>query len=523
MDRTFNIKSKYILFIFLAIMNFIFAIIINIYQTNKFNVNADQPLGFCNVRLASNDYVNIQDYTNLANKAKDICNQYSEKISNLVEFNYHPSSIQFIVFSYNHDKNKAAEYGYNYSAYSLNKIIYINYDQYSIDSEFQINLSGVLIHEMTHNFQNYNNTNSFNSWITEGMATYVDKKILNHEPICNQDDNAKSGYGCSARFFYFIELKYNPNVVQQINKKMESGTYSDNDFYDYTKVSFNGSKTLTQLIAEFEQYKYSSLPTPTPVPSDIQPPTVPNITAKVQGQNNIILAWTASIDNVGVAGYEIYNADTGISINNTTGTTWTVTGAKCNASHNYYVKAYDMAGNKSSNSNIISIVSKPCLINDAQSPTKPIGIAAISTNCHDIKLTWIASTDNVGVAGYDIYNAIDNKIITTANTTSYSFNNLLSNTDYNYYIKAHDQTGNYSDKSDNITAKTIACTTSVPPYPIENISIKNNSTKTYSTSNIDDLVSTGSSLWFNILIAILLSAGLGYLLFRNEIWKKNSK
>jgi hypothetical protein len=39
-------------------------------------------------------------------------------------------------------------------------------------------------------------------------------------------------------------------------------------------------------------------------------------------------------------------------------------------------------------------------IGDTQPPTAPTGLAATATSMSQIALTWMASTDNVGVTGY---------------------------------------------------------------------------------------------------------------------------
>jgi hypothetical protein len=69
-----------------------------------------------------------------------------------------------------------------------------------------------------------------------------------------------------------------------------------------------------------------------------------------------------------------------------------------------------------------------------------------------INLSWTASTDNVGVAGYKIYqNNI--QIGTTANT-SYQSTGLKASTSYSYRVAAYDAAGNTSTKSLGVTAKT---------------------------------------------------------------------
>lgn len=61
-------------------------------------------------------------------------------------------------------------------------------------------------------------------------------------------------------------------------------------------------------------------------------------------------------------------------------------------------------------------------IDDAQPPTVPTNLAASALTSTSLTLTWQASTDNVGVAGYDIYNG-STKIGSTTGTT-YNFTGL---------------------------------------------------------------------------------------------------
>jgi chitodextrinase len=254
----------------------------------------------------------------------------------------------------------------------------------------------------------------------------------------------------------------------------------------------------------------------TPAPTDTQAPTSPsNLTAETSGSNQIVLSWTASTDNVGVVGYEIYNADTNQLINTTNTPNYTVTGSVCDTEYKFYVKAYDAAGNKSANSNTVSYNSISCLAADTVAPSTPSNVIASSTTCHQIGLSWQASLDITGdstydlnhigmvATGYDIYNANDNKLITTTNNNFYTFDGLNENSNYSYYVKAHDAAGNSSAKSDNASLKTQVCSSNQPK-----------TTDTSSSSNITKLVSTGNKLWLNILVALLISALVSFFLFR---------
>lgn len=83
---------------------------------------------------------------------------------------------------------------------------------------------------------------------------------------------------------------------------------------------------------------------------DTQAPTAPsNLTTAVVSSNQINLNWTASTDNVGVAGYQVFRG--GTQVGTPTGTTFNDTGLSASTAYSYTVKAVDAAGNLSANSN----------------------------------------------------------------------------------------------------------------------------------------------------------------------------
>lgn len=95
---------------------------------------------------------------------------------------------------------------------------------------------------------------------------------------------------------------------------------------------------------------------------------------------------------------------------------------------------------------------------DMTAPTAPAGLAASAVSQSQINLTWSASTDNVGVAGYRIYR--DGTAITTTKGTSYQDVNLTASTSYSYTVRAYDTAGNESANSNSAAA-----TTFNPPAP----------------------------------------------------------
>ncbi|HSD22658.1 MAG TPA: Ig-like domain-containing protein, partial [Anaeromyxobacter sp.] len=97
---------------------------------------------------------------------------------------------------------------------------------------------------------------------------------------------------------------------------------------------------------------------------------------------------------------------------------------------------------------------------DTSPPTVPTGLAATAVSSSQINLTWNASTDDVGVTGYDVFR--DGVAITTVGTNAYSNSGLAAGTTYVYAVRARDAAGNVSALSATASATTLA-PDSVPP------------------------------------------------------------
>lgn len=97
---------------------------------------------------------------------------------------------------------------------------------------------------------------------------------------------------------------------------------------------------------------------------------------------------------------------------------------------------------------------------DTQAPSIPGTPAATVVSSSQINLSWGASTDNVGVAGYQIYRNTNR--LTNVTTTSWSDTGLAPGTLYSYTIAAYDAAGNVSAQSSPGSATTAAIDT-VPP------------------------------------------------------------
>lgn len=96
---------------------------------------------------------------------------------------------------------------------------------------------------------------------------------------------------------------------------------------------------------------------------------------------------------------------------------------------------------------------------DTQAPSAPSGLRVTATTSSSVSLAWNASSDNVGVTGYNIFRGTTAAGTTTANT--FNVTGLAASTTYSFTVRATDAAGNVSAASAAVSATTQ--TGSTPP------------------------------------------------------------
>ncbi|MEP6893053.1 MAG: fibronectin type III domain-containing protein [Gaiellaceae bacterium] len=190
--------------------------------------------------------------------------------------------------------------------------------------------------------------------------------------------------------------------------------------------------------------------------TDTLAPTTPgNLTATAASQTSISALWSPSFDNVGVNGYDVFLNDKKIGSTPLTG--YTFSGLACGTNYTLGIAAYDAAGNHSPRASVVAATSA---CPDLQAPSPPSNLTKTGTSETNVFLSWSASTDNVGVVGYDIYRN-GSKLGNTA-STSYSFDGLACGTTYTLGVAAYDAAGNHSAVA-SLNAATSACSSASDP------------------------------------------------------------
>ena len=183
--------------------------------------------------------------------------------------------------------------------------------------------------------------------------------------------------------------------------------------------------------------------------NDTQAPSAPtNLTSTGTTANSASLSWTASTDNIGVTGYNIYVNGTFHST--VTGTAATVSGLASGTTFSFYVVATDASGNTSPQSNTVQATT----ITDTQAPTAPTNLAVNGTTNNSASLNWTAATDNIAVTGYSIY--VDGTFHSTVTGTTATVSGLSASTTYSFYVIANDAANNTSPQSNTATGTTTA-------------------------------------------------------------------
>lgn len=246
------------------------------------------------------------------------------------------------------------------------------------------------------------------------------------------------------------------------------------DSYNASLVGlrFSTSNTVTPNIAEqtaYNDFASTLLSKGQTTNVDITAPTVsitsPTSSATVKGTAQTTA--TAS-DSVGVSKAELY-------VNNVLKQTVAGTGPFAasidttayanNVQIEIVWKAYDAAGNVGV-ANVKAVVNNP----DTTAPTTPANLVVTSNLYNSVQLSWGASTDNVGIANYQIKRG--GVVIAVVPGTSLTFTDdtVSAGTAYSYQVQAADAANNLSALSNSASASTPQAPDTQAPTAPANVS-----------------------------------------------------
>ena len=278
---------------------------------------------------------------------------------------------------------------------------------------------------------------------------------------------------------------------------------------------------------------------------DTTAPTVPTgLTATAASTTSVTTKWTASTDNVAIAGYDLYRDGVLlVSLGNVL--TSTDSAVVAGSTHTYAVRSRDTSGNTSALTTAVSvttpfptpdttITASPVALTNSTSasfsfastinpatftckldtaaaaactspkaltalaggshtftvyatanalsdptpatftwnvdvtlPSTPTGLTATAASTTSVTTKWTASTDNVAIAGYDLYR--DGVLLVgLGNVLTYTDNAVLGGTTHAYAVRSRDTAGNPS-----VLSAAVSVTT---PLPVPNTTITSSPT-----------------------------------------------
>ncbi|HVW23597.1 MAG TPA: Ig-like domain-containing protein [Candidatus Saccharimonadales bacterium] len=215
---------------------------------------------------------------------------------------------------------------------------------------------------------------------------------------------------------------------------------SVNSDYSYTISAFDAAANTSAQSATFSASSST----------DTTPPTIPaNLRlANPVRDNAIDLTWDASTDDVAVTGYKIYRD--GNLVGTSPSASFTDSGLQPTTQYTYTVKAYDAANNNS----VASAALQPTTAFDTTTPTVPTSLRTTAATDNTISLAWDAASDNIQVAGYNVYR--DGHLVTSTSGTTFTDSGLSVSTHYSYTVEAYDESSNVSGQSGALDGSTIA-------------------------------------------------------------------
>jgi chitodextrinase len=98
---------------------------------------------------------------------------------------------------------------------------------------------------------------------------------------------------------------------------------------------------------------------------------------------------------------------------------------------------------------------------DTQAPTAPTNLQATASGLMRVDLSWNASSDNVGVTGYEVYRG--GTLVATTTIPGYTDSSVAAGGTYTYQVKARDAAGNRSALSNSKTVTMPGTTLKLPP------------------------------------------------------------
>jgi chitodextrinase len=254
-------------------------------------------------------------------------------------------------------------------------------------------------------------------------------------------------------------------------------------------------------------------PSPVLAAKDRSAPTTPtNLHATAIGTTSVTLAWNPSTDNSGSVRYRIQMVSTSLAME-TSQTSLTWTSLSTNRTYSFYVFAFDRSGNKSANSNTVTVTTQA----DTTPPTAPV-LSGSVLSPSQVRLNWTASTDDTQwwSLTYQVFvNGSPASHVNWDGERTVRIRHLAPATSYTFTVQARAVSGTTS-MSNEVTLTTEPSSDTVPPTAPTNLHLVSDQGGgefylgwTQSTDDVDPQHAIEYEIYVNgVLSPLAVSAGV---------------
>lgn len=188
--------------------------------------------------------------------------------------------------------------------------------------------------------------------------------------------------------------------------------------------------------------------------ADTTPPSTPTLTASGTTQTSTNLSWTASTDNVGVTGYDVFQGST-LAATVTT-TTYNATGLTAGTAYTFSIKAKDAAGNTSASSNVVNVTTSSTSVSYCASQGNSVADEKIAN-------VQFASINNpsTGGTGYTDFTSISTNVTRGSSYTisiTPQWTSSVYSEGYSVWID-YNKDGDFTDAGEQVFTKAASSAT----------------------------------------------------------------
>lgn len=178
-------------------------------------------------------------------------------------------------------------------------------------------------------------------------------------------------------------------------------------------------------------------------PASAAPVMVGSLAISGVTSSGFTATWSAATDDVAVTGYE-YSIDGGATyadLGSASQTTKTFTGLAASTTYQVMVRAYDADANRATP---ISAMATTLASADTTAPTMNGALTVSATTSSGFTVNWLAASDNVGVASYELSINGGTSYASVGNVLTSTQTGLADATSYQVRVRAVDISGNKS-------------------------------------------------------------------------------